>query len=44
MWKENIMEELENGEVEYESAEEFLNSLNRELVYKLVVYSIIALF
>ena len=30
MWKENIMEELENGEIEYESAEEFLNSLKRE--------------
>ena len=24
------MEELENGEIEYESAEEFLNSLKRE--------------
>jgi len=30
IWKENIMEELESGEVEYESAEEFLNSLKRE--------------
>ena len=30
VWKENIMEELESGEVEYESAEEFLNSLKRE--------------
>ena len=30
MWKENIMEELENGEIEYELAEEFLNSLKRE--------------
>ena len=38
------MEELENEEVEYELAEEFLNSLKRELVYKLVVYTIIALF
>ena len=44
MWKKNIMEELENGEVEYELAEEFLNSLKRELIYKLVVYTIIALF
>jgi len=30
MWKENIMEELEVGEVEYESAEEFLTSLRKE--------------
>jgi len=30
VWKENIMEELESGEVEYESVEEFLNSLKRE--------------
>jgi len=30
MWKENIMEELEAGEVEYESAEEFLTSLRKE--------------
>ena len=30
VWKENVMEELENGEVEYESAEEFLTSLKRE--------------
>ena len=30
VWKENIIEELESGEVEYESAEEFLNSLKRE--------------
>jgi len=30
IWKENIMEELESGEVEYESVEEFLNSLKRE--------------
>ena len=38
------MEELENEEVEYELTEEFLNSLKIELVYKLVVYTIIALF
>jgi len=30
VWKENIMEELESGEIEYELAEEFLNSLKRE--------------
>jgi len=30
IWKENIMEELESGEVEYESAEEFLMSLRKE--------------
>ena len=30
MWKENIMEELESGEVEYESVEEFLISLKKE--------------
>jgi len=30
MWKENIMEELEAGEVEYESAEEFLTSLRKK--------------
>ena len=30
IWKENIIEELESGEVEYESAEEFLNSLKGE--------------
>ena len=30
VWKENIMKELESGKVEYESAEEFLNSLKRE--------------
>jgi len=29
-WKENLMKELELGEVEYESAEEFLSSLKRE--------------
>ena len=30
IWKENIMEELESEEVEYESVEEFLNSLKEE--------------
>jgi len=30
VWKENVMEELESGEVEYESAEEFLISLKKE--------------
>jgi len=30
MWKENVMEELESGEVEYESVEEFLTSLKKE--------------
>ena len=30
VWKENIMEELESGEIKYESAEEFLTSLKRE--------------
>ena len=30
VWKKNIMEELESEEVEYELAEEFLNSLKRE--------------
>jgi len=30
VWKENVMEELELGEVEYESAEEFLMSLKKE--------------
>ena len=30
IWKENIMEELESGEVEYESIEEFLTSLKKE--------------
>ena len=29
MWKENMMEELELGEVEYESVEEFLTSLKK---------------
>jgi len=30
IWKENIMEELESGEVEYKSVEEFFISLKRE--------------
>ena len=30
MWKENVMEELEAGEVEYESVEEFLTILKKE--------------
>ena len=30
MWKENIIEELELGEVEYELAEEFSTSLKKE--------------
>ena len=30
VWKENVMEELESGEVEYESAEEFLTSLKKK--------------
>ena len=30
IWKENIMEELESGEVEYESVEEFFTNLKRE--------------
>ena len=30
MWKENVMEELEAGEVEYESVEEFLTILRKE--------------
>jgi len=30
VWKENIMEELESGEVEYESVEEFLTILRKE--------------
>jgi len=30
MWKENVMEELGSGELEYESVEEFLTSLKRE--------------
>jgi len=30
VWKENVMEELEAGEVEYENVEEFLMNLKRE--------------
>ena len=30
VWKENVMEELESGKIEYESAEEFLMSLRKE--------------
>ena len=30
IWKENVMEEMESGEVEYKSAEEFLTSLKKE--------------
>ena len=30
VWKENVMEKLESGKVEYESAEEFLMSLKKE--------------
>jgi len=30
VWKENMMEELESGEVEYESVEEFLTILKKE--------------
>ena len=30
LWKENLMEELENGEMEYESIEEFFTSLKKE--------------
>ena len=30
VWKENVMEELESGKVEYKSAEEFLTSLRKE--------------
>ena len=30
VWKENIMKELESGEVEYKSAEEFLTSLKKK--------------
>ena len=30
VWKENVMEELESGEVEYKSVEEFLTSLRKE--------------
>ena len=30
VWKENLIEELESGEVEYESVEEFFTSLKKE--------------
>ena len=30
VWKENVMEELEAGEVEYKLVEEFLSSLKKE--------------
>ena len=30
VWKENVMEELESGEMEYETAEEFFASLRKE--------------
>jgi len=30
VWKENVMEELESGEIEYEIAEEFFTSLRKE--------------
>jgi len=30
VWKENVMEELEAGEIEYETVEEFLTSLRKE--------------
>ena len=30
VWKENLIEELENGEMEYESIEEFFTSLKKE--------------
>ena len=30
VWKENVIEELEAGETEYETAEEFLMSLKKE--------------
>ena len=29
VWKENIMEELKSGKIEYELVEEFLTSLKR---------------
>ena len=31
IWKENVMEELETGEIEYETMEEFLTSLKKKL-------------
>ena len=30
VWKENMMDELESGEIEYETVEDFLTSLRRE--------------
>ncbi len=30
VWKENVMEELEGGEVEYELVEEFFTTLRKE--------------
>jgi len=30
VWKENVMKELESGELEYKSAEEFLTSLKKK--------------
>ena len=30
VWKENVMEELETGEIEYKTVEEFLTSLKKE--------------
>jgi len=30
VWKENIMNELESGEIEYETVEDFLTSLRKE--------------
>ena len=30
IWKENVMEELEAGEMEYESIEEFFTSMKKE--------------
>ena len=30
VWKENVLEELESGEIEYETAEEFLTTLKKE--------------
>jgi len=30
VWKKNMMEELEAGEIEYETAEEFLMSLKKK--------------
>ena len=30
VWKENVMEELEAGEIEYETVEEFLSSVKKK--------------